>query len=87
MIKIAINNMQEAIGLTGELEGLFQAIADKAAALEGYSQGEISIALVDNEQIRDLNKMYRGIDEPTDVLSFPMDDEIWGILSYPLIRS
>ncbi|NLJ84737.1 MAG: rRNA maturation RNase YbeY [Halanaerobiaceae bacterium] len=78
MIKIAINNMQEAIGLTGELEGLFQAIADKAAALEGYSQGEISIALVDNEQIRDLNKMYRGIDEPTDVLSFPMDDEIWG---------
>lgn len=78
MIKIGINNMQEAIGLTGELEGLFQAIADKAAALEGYSQGEISIALVDNEQIRDLNKMYRGIDEPTDVLSFPMDDEIWG---------
>ena len=33
---------------------------------------------MDNEQIRGLNKMYRGIDEPTDVLSFPMDDEIWG---------
>src|SRR5690554_1295947 len=78
MIKIAINNMQTMIEFTQELEELLQALADKTAAMEGYSQGEVSFALVDNEQIRELNKVYRGIDEPTDVLSFPMDEEIWG---------
>lgn len=34
---------------------------------------ELSIALVDKETIRHLNARYRGVDEPTDVLSFPMD--------------
>ena len=31
---------------------------------------EVSIVLCDNAFIRDLNRDYRGIDEPTDVLSF-----------------
>lgn len=34
---------------------------------------ELSIALVDKATIRHLNARYRGVDEPTDVLSFPMD--------------
>ncbi|NLP46219.1 MAG: rRNA maturation RNase YbeY [Epulopiscium sp.] len=33
---------------------------------------EISITFVDNAEIHRLNKEYRGIDKPTDVLSFPM---------------
>ncbi len=32
---------------------------------------EISVTLVDLDEIRDLNHRYRGIDAPTDVLSFP----------------
>ena len=36
---------------------------------------EISILLLDNSQIRDLNREYRKKDKPTDVLSFPMRDE------------
>lgn len=32
---------------------------------------EVSIVLVDDEQIRTYNAHYRGIDKPTDVLSFP----------------
>jgi len=35
---------------------------------------EISLILVDNEEIHNLNKQYRNVDRPTDVLSFP-DDE------------
>ena len=35
---------------------------------------EVSVTLVDEDQIADLNRRYRGIDRPTDVLSFPMDD-------------
>lgn len=78
MIKIAINNRQEAIKVDQELKNLFQSLAEKTAELEGYSRGEISFALVDNNEIQKLNKKYRQIDKPTDVLSFIMDDEIWG---------
>jgi len=40
---------------------------------ENYPQNvEVSISLVDNEQIRKLNSEFRNIDKHTDVLSFPM---------------
>ena len=35
--------------------------------------GEVSVALVEPEVIRDLNLRFRGKDEPTDVLSFLLD--------------
>ena len=35
-------------------------------------EAEVSVVLTDNEEIRRLNKEYRDIDRPTDVLSFPM---------------
>lgn len=38
--------------------------------LFGSGVTEVSIALVDDEEIQDLNKNYRNIDSPTDVLSF-----------------
>jgi probable rRNA maturation factor len=34
----------------------------------------LAIELVDSERIRELNREYRGRDEPTDVLSFPVDE-------------
>ncbi len=35
--------------------------------------GEVSVALVGAEEMRDLNSRFRGIDAPTDVLSFEID--------------
>lgn len=48
------------------------------AALEGSVSGdaEVSVLLTDDEEIRGLNRRYRGRDAPTDVLSFPMDDDV-----------
>jgi probable rRNA maturation factor len=45
------------------------------AALEaaGVDDGHLSVELVDEERIRALNREHRGRDEPTDVLSFPID--------------
>lgn len=37
---------------------------------------ELSVALVGDEEIRRLNARYRSRDEPTDVLSFPVDEPL-----------
>jgi probable rRNA maturation factor len=40
---------------------------------------DVSVVLVDDDYIRELNKKYRKIDSPTDVLSFSMEeDKVWG---------
>ena len=36
----------------------------------GQEDKELSILLVDNNSIRELNSSYRGVNEPTDVLAF-----------------
>jgi probable rRNA maturation factor len=40
----------------------------------GCNYHEISIVIMDDAQIRALNHDYRGIDRPTNVLSFPMQE-------------
>jgi probable rRNA maturation factor len=49
--------------------------APAAAALEaaGVNDGHLSVELVDEARIRELNRDHRAKDEPTDVLSFPID--------------
>lgn len=42
--------------------------------LECPWETEINLTLTDNEGIRELNRQFRDIDRPTDVLSFPMAD-------------
>ena len=44
-------------------------------AYESYGQScEVSVTFTDDEGIHAVNKEYRGIDKPTDVLSFPLND-------------
>jgi len=39
----------------------------------GKPQASATVAFVSDRKIRELNRMFRGIDKPTDVLSFPTD--------------
>ena len=47
--------------------------ADAAVSAAGLD-GHLAIELVGEERIRELNSEHRGKDEPTDVLSFPVDE-------------
>jgi len=42
----------------------------------GLGEAELSVLLCDDERITALNRDYRDTDRPTDVLSFPMEDEL-----------
>lgn len=50
---------------------LAQRVMDGEHVAEGSG---ISILVTDDEEVRQLNRQFLGIDEPTDVLSFPDDD-------------
>ena len=47
--------------------------ADAAVSAVGLD-GHLAIELVGENRIRELNRDFRGKDEPTDVLSFPVDE-------------
>lgn len=43
---------------------------------EGLGEAEVSLILVDDQRIHRLNLEYRGVDRPTDVLSFALQEEM-----------
>jgi len=49
--------------------------AEAALRAAGVDAGHLSVELVGEDRIRELNRAHRGIDESTDVLSFPIDEE------------
>ena len=54
-----------------EVERLVRSVLSGEGCIEPC---EVSVSFVDVEEIHRLNREYRGIDKPTDVLSFNMDD-------------
>lgn len=55
-------------------DGLRRA-AEAALRAAGVDAGHLSVELVGEDRIRDLNREHRGLDQPTDVLSFPIDED------------
>ncbi|NLX61377.1 MAG: rRNA maturation RNase YbeY [Tissierellia bacterium] len=72
---ILIDNRQDRVELDEDIIPLIEEAIEAVLRLEGKSLDyEISISFVNNEEIRELNRLYRNVDRETDVLSFPMEE-------------
>jgi probable rRNA maturation factor len=49
------------------------ALCRRVLGAEGIAEGDLGVAFAPPEEMRDLKARHLGVDEPTDVLSFPLD--------------
>ena len=75
-MEIYYDDRQDDIKITDEIKNLIEKSIAAVLKVENLHENvEVSVSFVGDEEIRDLNRDYRGVDKSTDVLSFPMDDE------------
>ncbi len=75
-IKVIISNDQTVEKLPRGLRMLIRRCCNAVLVNEQFKgSAEISVTIVDDEKIHELNKKYRNVDRSTDVLSFPLGAE------------
>ncbi len=83
-VKLAAEIVWKNIPIEKEKEKLIEKVMQKCFEVECIEPTSfyICVTLTNQEEIRQINKQYRNIDKPTDVLSFPMFEkqELEGIL-------
>ncbi|OAB43123.1 rRNA maturation RNase YbeY [Paenibacillus antarcticus] len=75
-LQLAWSNEQSEYEINASLISLLESALQKAGEAESVIDGEVALTFVNDEQIHELNRDYRGIDRPTDVLSFAMNDSL-----------
>ncbi len=70
---ISVQRRKRFAGLT---RGLIQRAARQVLQNEGVCSCEVSVLLTDDAEIHDLNRTWRNVDAPTDVLSFPLEEDL-----------
>jgi len=75
-MKIYYDDRQEDIEITDEIKELIKKSVKAVLKIENLEENvEVSVSFVDDDEIKGLNRDFRGVDKVTDVLSFPIDDE------------
>ena len=75
-MKVMISTYPKELRFPEEIEENVRAAAEKVGELYGVENGEVSVTLTDNAYIHQLNRQYRQIDRPTDVLSFALNESV-----------
>jgi len=75
-VKVVISNDQKVVKVPKGLRLLIRRCCTAVLVMEEFPEdAEVSVRIVDDEQIHELNKQYRNKDQATDVLSFPLGVE------------
>ena len=69
-VTVGVEGIRRPPGL-GRLSGF----CSRALRAAGFSSWNVAVLLCGDERMRDLNERYRGLPRPTDVLSFPREQE------------
>ena len=74
-VKVQIIDEQKKVKIPTGTRMLIRRCCNAAITLEELTGSwEVSVTLVDDEMIREINLKHRNVDMPTDVLSFPMGE-------------
>jgi probable rRNA maturation factor len=60
-------------------------VIERALRAENRQDAEVSVLIVNDARMRELNRTYRGIDSSTDVLAFPMGEGAFSSLNPQMI--
>jgi probable rRNA maturation factor len=73
MAEIILENSQDKLSVDSKIEETIKQVILKTLDAEDFGfPAEVSVTIVDADEIREINKEMRNIDAVTDVLSFPM---------------
>ena len=76
-LTVDFKNDQEKYEIRVAMKAIVRKAIFNTLVYEGFDRNtEISVTFTDNEQIKDLNAQYRNKNSATDVLSFPMFDDL-----------
>ncbi len=72
-MKVSIRNNQRKFKVTKDMRDLVRSAVKAALEYMDFPlKSEVSVMFTDDEEIHELNRLHRGVDRPTDVLSFPL---------------
>lgn len=81
-LALEIDVAPAAAAISGKLPTIIASAIAAANQVAGSEEGAVTVVVDDDERIRALNKLWRGLDKPTNVLSFPAPDSQPGPMNY-----
>lgn len=74
-VRVVITNKQKKVKIPTGIRMLVRRACTAVLKMEEFlDSAEVEVTFVDDNEIHELNKEFRNIDRPTDVLSFPLGE-------------
>ena len=74
IMEIILSNLPETLEVDEKLSDTVKEAVEKVGQLYALDNAEVSITLTNNEHIHEINREYRKVDRPTDVISFALNE-------------